>query len=235
MWRRTLFFLGACPALRALQGEEPLRVGRGVSAPHLISKVEPEYSEEARKARLNGSVTLYVIVRPSGHAAGIKVIRPLGLGLDEKAIAAVEGWRFQPGEREGQPVSVAATIEVNFRLLPNKGFEPGWYTQRVVFQTPADTTRPALELAKFPPNGDPREAGSVSISCLIDEQGIPTAMRVEKSTAAILDSEAMRFLRQWRFSPAKKDGKPVAVPATIDVTFGSTAAPQKPKGPTTTL
>jgi periplasmic protein TonB len=93
------------------------RVGHGVTAPALLHKVEPEYSEEARKAKYQGTVTLYVEVDPTGKATHIRVLRSLGLGLDEKAIQAVSKWRFSPGTKDGKPVSVAATIEVNFRLL----------------------------------------------------------------------------------------------------------------------
>jgi TonB family protein len=93
------------------------RVGGGVTAPALLYKVEPEYSEEARKAKYQGTVLLYVEVDPSGRATNIKVARSLGLGLDEKAIEAVKKWKFKPGYKDGHPVTVAATIEVNFRLL----------------------------------------------------------------------------------------------------------------------
>ena len=93
------------------------RIGGGVSAPALLFKVEPEYSEEARKAKFQGTVVLYVVVDEKGQPRDLKVVRPLGLGLDEKAIEAVQKWRFRPGQLNGKPVSVAATIEVNFRLL----------------------------------------------------------------------------------------------------------------------
>jgi len=93
------------------------KVGGGVSAPSLLYKVEPEYSEEARKAKYQGTVVLYVEVDPSGKAVNPKVVRSLGLGLDEKAIEAVRKWKFKPGYKDGHPVTVAATIEVNFRLL----------------------------------------------------------------------------------------------------------------------
>jgi TonB family protein len=93
------------------------RIGGGVSAPALLFKVEPEYSEEARKAKFQGTVVLYVVVDEKGQPRDLKVIRPLGLGLDEKAIEAVQKWRFRPGQLNGKPVAVAATIEVNFRLL----------------------------------------------------------------------------------------------------------------------
>ena len=93
------------------------KVGGGVSAPSLISKTEPEYTEEARAAKYQGTVLLYIEVGPDGHAHNMKVVKGLGLGLDEKAIEAVHNWVFKPGVKDGQPVTVQATIEVNFRLL----------------------------------------------------------------------------------------------------------------------
>ncbi len=93
------------------------RVGDGVTAPHLLLKVEPEYSEEARKAKYQGTVVLRVEVDASGRATNIRVQHSLGLGLDEKAIEAVRKWKFSPGKKDGKPVTVAALVEVNFRLL----------------------------------------------------------------------------------------------------------------------
>jgi TonB family protein len=93
------------------------RVGGGVSPPVLLYKKEPEYSEEARKAKHQGTVLLYVQIDPSGHAINMKVVKSLGLGLDEKAMEAVQNWKFTPGKKDGKAVTVEATIEVNFRLL----------------------------------------------------------------------------------------------------------------------
>jgi TonB family protein len=96
---------------------EALRVGNGVTAPQIVHKIEPEYSEEARAAKYQGSVVLYVEIGPDGKARNMRVERGLGLGLDQKAIDAVSQWQFQPGMKDGLPVIVQATIEVNFRLL----------------------------------------------------------------------------------------------------------------------
>jgi len=93
------------------------RIGGGVSAPQLVFKVEPEYSEEARKAKFQGTVVIFVVVDEKGLPRDLKVVRALGLGLDQKAIEAVQKWRFKPGLKDGKPVPVAAQIEVNFRLL----------------------------------------------------------------------------------------------------------------------
>ena len=93
------------------------RSGRGVSAPQVLYQVEPEYSEEARKAKYQGVVVLKVIVDPSGRVTNPVVVSSLGLGLDEKAIEAVKKWRFRPGYKDGKPVPVFADIYVTFRLL----------------------------------------------------------------------------------------------------------------------
>jgi protein TonB len=93
------------------------RVGGGVTAPVVLFKVDPEYSEEARKAKYQGTVLLYIEVDPNGHATNISVLHSLGLGLDEKAIEAVRQWKFAPGRKDGRLVTVAASVEVNFRLL----------------------------------------------------------------------------------------------------------------------
>jgi TonB family protein len=98
-------------------GSGALRVGGGVTAPTLQHKVEPEYSEEARKAKFQGTVVLYIEVDTTGKATNIHVLRSLGLGLDEKAMEAVKKWTFIPGKKNGVPVTVQATVEVNFRLL----------------------------------------------------------------------------------------------------------------------
>ncbi len=108
---------GYGPGTGGGMGGGAYRVGGEVSAPILVSKTEPEYSEEARKAKYSGTVLLSLIVDANGLPRDIKVIRPLGLGLDEKAIEAVQKWRFRAGMKGGHPVATMATIEVSFRLL----------------------------------------------------------------------------------------------------------------------
>ena len=92
-------------------------VARYTVAPVLLRKVEPDYSEEARKVKFQGSVMLTIEIDEQGRVRAVRVTRPVGLGLDEKAIEAVKQWRFKPALRHGQPVATPAAIEVNFRLL----------------------------------------------------------------------------------------------------------------------
>ena len=93
------------------------KIGGNVTAPVLVSKIEPEYSQDARAAKYQGSVLMYVEIGPDGAPHNIKVSRGLGLGLNEKAIQAVKQWKFKSSTKDGQPVTVGASIEVNFRLL----------------------------------------------------------------------------------------------------------------------
>jgi TonB family protein len=92
------------------------RVGGGVSAPKALYAPDPEYSEEARKAKYQGTVVLWLVVSADGKPQQIRVQRPLGMGLDEKAVEAVRLWRFEPARKDGQAVPVMINVEVNFRL-----------------------------------------------------------------------------------------------------------------------
>ena len=91
--------------------------GRGVTPPQLLYKVEPEFSEDARKAKHQGVVVLSIEVDANGNVRNIRVQQGLGLGLDEKAMEAVSRWRFRPGLFDGKPVATEATVQVNFQLL----------------------------------------------------------------------------------------------------------------------
>jgi protein TonB len=92
------------------------RVGAGVSPPRPIYQPEPEFSEEARKAKYQGVCTLALVVGVDGRPSNIRVQSSLGMGLDEKAIEAVKNWRFEPAMKDGHPVAVAIAVEVDFHL-----------------------------------------------------------------------------------------------------------------------
>jgi TonB family protein len=106
------------PAPEATKGPVYLsKPGRGgVLAPRVFYAPDPEYSDEARKARYMGTIVLSLVVDSSGNPAELQIQRPLGLGLDEMAVKAVSTWRFRPAEKDGDPVPVAINVEVNFHL-----------------------------------------------------------------------------------------------------------------------
>jgi TonB family protein len=92
-------------------------VGGNVSEPVPIFKPDPAYSEEARKAKYQGTVVLWIIVDAKGDVTDCRVVKPLGLGLDEKAVETVRTWKFKPAMRNGTPVPVRVMVEVSFRLF----------------------------------------------------------------------------------------------------------------------
>ncbi len=109
---------------------------------------------------LQGTVLLYVQVDPSGKAVNMRVLHSLGYGLDEQAMEAVQKWQFKPGFIDGQPVTVEAQIEVNFRLLGP------WLIVRQEYATAAGVTKPVLHSLVLPPDcksgpgrSDPFRAG----------------------------------------------------------------------------
>jgi len=88
----------------------------GVTIPRAIKQTPPEYSDEARRKKLEGTVLLSLVVTANGDTADIKVTRALGSGLDEKAIEAVSQWTFEPATKDGKPVAVKIAVEVSFHL-----------------------------------------------------------------------------------------------------------------------
>lgn len=91
-------------------------VGDGVSAPKAIYTPEPEFSEEARKAKYQGVVVLSGIIGVDGRVHNPRVVRSLGMGLDEKALEVVKLWKFDPGKKDGRPVAVEMGLEISFNL-----------------------------------------------------------------------------------------------------------------------
>ncbi len=92
-------------------------IGGNITAPIPIYQPDPQYSEEARKAKYSGTVLVEIIVDAQGNVRDAQVIKPVGLGLDEKALEAVRTWKFKPGLKNGVPVATRVGVEVYFRLL----------------------------------------------------------------------------------------------------------------------
>jgi protein TonB len=108
---------GLGPGSGGNTGGGPRRIGGGVSAPVLVYSVEPEFSEEARKAKVAGNVLVNLWVDTSGNPSHVRVIRGVGMGLDEKAKEAVMQYKFKPAMENGKPVLVELNVEVNFQIF----------------------------------------------------------------------------------------------------------------------
>jgi len=109
----------AGPGERAGTGDRPDATGStgSLTMPVPIYRPDPNYSEDARKARFQGTVTLQTIVRKDGSVEVVGVVRSPGYGLDQEAVKTVRQWRFRPGTQNGEPVDIRLAIEVNFRIL----------------------------------------------------------------------------------------------------------------------
>ncbi len=92
------------------------RIGKGVTPPRVIYQTDPEFSEEARKAKYQGTCVLGLVVDANGRPTAIRVLNALGMGLDEKAIESVKNWKFEPGKKDGHDVAVEIAVEVDFHL-----------------------------------------------------------------------------------------------------------------------
>lgn len=201
-------------------GQTPVfHLGPDIAAPFVLGKATPEYTEEARLAKVEGSVLVSVVVGADGKPRDIYVDRPLGLGLDESALENVRSWQFKPGTKQGAAVAVLVNEEVFFRE-PRKLWD--WHAVRVVFHPPPDAARPVLIQTKFPATVDEEGNASVTVSFDVSAKGVPENLSAVKSSNPKWDLEILGALREgWRFRPAVKDGKPTAVHAWFEFVRGS--------------
>ena len=96
------------------------RVGGSAKSPRLLHAVEPSYSEAARQLQTSGSVRVNIVVNEQGKVTTVNIVRPVGLGLDDEAAAAVARYTFAPALREGQPIAVEVNVDVNFQILDRR-------------------------------------------------------------------------------------------------------------------
>jgi TonB family protein len=212
-------WLALLTAVTASAQSAVFSLGPGIVPPFVAAKATPEYTAEARLAKLEGSVLLSLVVGADGKPRDIQVARPLGLGLDERAVENVRAWQFRPGTKAGTAVAVRVNEEVFFR--PGRTLWD-WHVTRAAFQSLAPTTRPVLNKVKFPPTVDAEENVSVTMAFDVSPKGVPVNLRIVKSSDAKWASELLAAVRQgWRFRPGMADGKPVAVPAWFEFVRGS--------------
>jgi TonB family protein len=99
------------------RGERPYHVGGNVRPPRVLSQPDPEFSQAARVQRISGNSQIYLVVEPDGTPDHIRIARPAGMGLDEKALEAVSRYRFAPATLNGNPIRVDIYVEVNFQIF----------------------------------------------------------------------------------------------------------------------
>ena len=199
--------------------------------PDRIVDIPAEYSLEGRVAGLEGTVYLAGTVRADGSVSDLRVVQPLGLGQEEAAIAAAGQWKFEPTRINDVPTISSTTIRVNFLL---KSKQSRWHLLRVAFAIPEGVSRPHFVNAPYP-RGEgigPAAADAARLLAVmrrqavarlafdVDVAGHPVRIRVQQASEPVWGEQAVSLVRRWRFSPAKKDDKPVSAPCTVDVVWG---------------
>jgi TonB family protein len=207
-------------------GSQLKKVGGDVSVPVVIYMPQPEYSPEARAAHFSGVVLLNLVVDRQGLPQDVRILRSVGLGLDAKALEAVKQYRFKPAMEDGKPVPVPLNVEVSFRAedkpetVPYAAGAPG-AASRVTLADGA--TAPVVTHSVEPEfTEQARKAkfmGAVVVNMIVDKHGRPQNVHVLRGIGFGLDSKAVEAVRQYRFTPAMKDGEPVEEALNIEVNF----------------
>jgi TonB family protein len=209
---------------------EPPPAFWGAPSGEPIQKTDPEYTDQARLAELEGTVVLTGLIDQEGFARNLEVAVPIGLGLDEKAIEAVKQWHFRPVVNQSQ-LSVTTRIEVDFRLSSKQS---RWHLIQAQFDNPPGTAPPVFVNALYPIGaGIGPEAmqegrlvvamGRLATARLrfeVDEHGVPSRFKIPNASEAIWGSEAMALVGQWRFTPGMRYGIAVPVPCMVELVWG---------------
>jgi TonB family protein len=181
----------------------------------------PLYSDEARSQGIEGRVAVEVTVAPDGKAKALQIVRGLGHGLDQNALVAVRDWHFVPATLNGRPIEATTRVDVEFSLKNaelNELIANDMATRIGPGVTPPQVVHRADPV--YPPNiTSTTPEGSVVLDAVIAENGIPHVIRVIRSLDWQFDESAINALKEWRFSPAIKDGKPVKVRMNVAVEF----------------
>lgn len=186
----------------------------------VLQRLEPQYTQEAREARCQGRVVLYMEVGPLGLAERIRVIRGLGLGLDQKAIEAVQQWLFEPARIYGPQDVVTTLVPVEFRLpespetssddLLVASSEPGISAPRIVSRAEPVYSEQSLKAGV---------QGVVVPYTEISAEGQLQNIQVLQGLGFGLDELAVERIRLWKFELAMREGKPVTMMMPIEINF----------------
>lgn len=241
---KVAFRLDAAPLAPAM-GLPSMGIGSG---PFLLTRQPAEYTEEARQAKREGAVTLALTVGADGKAHDIRVVKPLGFGLDEKAIAAAKQWSFRPATEDGKPADYPTTVTVPFHFLPMapvtieiaRKTANGPQDKKEVVLTPNPTAIstaksffivsptpgvmvPVLVSKVEPEYSDEarnaRYQGIVMLSVTIGLDGTMQDIRVKRAIGLGLDEKAIEAVKQWKCQPAQQNGQVIPYAATVQIEF----------------
>ncbi len=186
--------------------------------PRAISSPSPEYPEGARLAGDEGTVVVRAEIDTAGAVTGTTVVRGVSPSLDRAAAEALGKWRFEPATRGG--VAVASSHRVGFRFALEAAAEP---EPSVPLEVGGDVQPPRRLEAPLPTYPDAAWAagisGDVLVKAVIDETGAVRDVEVLRGLPHGVTEAAVKAIRRWKFAPATRNGRPVAVYQTLSVRF----------------
>jgi TonB family protein len=183
------------------------------ASPSVVSKVDPQYTDVARIIGVNGTILIKLTIDERGTPLDPRVIRGLGYGLDESALAAVRAWKFKPGLKYGVPVPAQATIEVNFRLLTTRLSTLGPMT----FPSDEGTATPVMTEVSLPPDtGD----GKAELEFTVTPGGETENYKVTGNLPPSEEKLLLEAMRDWKFRPAIRNGGAVSIRGKVTYSVG---------------
>ena len=186
-----------------------------ISLPELTYFADAFYTQEAIDAQIHGDIGLELTVNADGVPTDVRVIEALDPALDQASVKAAKRWRFRPMTDTGNSSPMKLRANISFKYKPPSSDLPPRIGKdvtppSVLYQIEPHYTEEAIKLGM---------QGMVGIAMVVDEAGLPTKLKVTSPLGHGLDENAMEAVKKWRFDPGQRDGKPVPVQATIQVTF----------------
>lgn len=192
--------------------------------------IKPNYPDDAAKRKLEGSVALTLTIDPQGNVTDVSAISSGGEFTDA-AVKAVRQWKYLPQPMDGSnQKNITTTVNLHFGITgdgkPNVTVifeEPKTPSGRAIFQVGKDVTPPQAIYSPIPQYDG--QAGRLiyqatcTLSTIVGPDGVPRNIHVVKGIGMGLDEKAIETVKNWKFAPATKDGKPVAVAISVEVTF----------------
>ena len=184
----------------------------------LMQCQQPEYTDEARIAHLTGAVTMSLTIDDDGVPNDIRVVTPLGLGLDESAVSCMGQSRYSPAQKDGKSVPQKMNIELGFQ----DQWDSDWHLGKVVFHTPDGASRPIFSRLSIRVHRQTGIRRPCAVRLIVDRAGEPADVQITSPHDVRFDKQAVAIAGSFRFKAGMKNGQPVDVPVTLDLVHGAT-------------
>jgi len=182
----------------------------------LNTYVVPKYTEAACAVHWRGAILAKIGIDEAGTPQSIALMNSPGFGIDQAVSDALRAWRFSPATKGGQPVPTSSIIEFDFGHSGKTNAATATNVGKFSAPTVVIKTAPAFPMGAAPAR---TQQGPVVLRIVVDEQGEPRNVRVGRSIGPAWDERAIQAVQNWRFRPGTMDGHPIAMEATVAISF----------------